>query len=72
MISFRPFLQLMEERRKSIYHLKRDKIVSTATLDSIRRGDKAITTDSINAICEYLNVQPGDIMEYIPDDPKNQ
>jgi DNA-binding Xre family transcriptional regulator len=72
MISFRPFLQLMEERRKSIYHLKRDKIVSTATLDSIRRGDKAVTTDSINAICAYLGVQPGDIMEYIPDDQKNQ
>ncbi len=68
MISFRPFLQLMEKRRKSIYHLKRDKIVSTATLDSIRRGDKAITTDSIDAICKYLGVQPGDIMEYLPDE----
>ena len=68
MISFRPFLQLMEKRKKSIYHLKRDKVISTATLDSIRRGDKAVTTDSINAICAYLGVQPGEIMEYVPDD----
>jgi len=58
----------MEKRKKSIYHLKRDKVISTATLDSIRRGDKAVTTDSINAICAYLGVQPGEIMEYVPDD----
>lgn len=68
MISFKPFLDLMAAREKSIYHLKRDKVISTATLDSIRRGDKAVTTDSINAICAYLGVQPGDIMEYVPDD----
>lgn len=72
MISFRPFLDLMAARGKSIYHLKRDKIISTATLDSIRRGDRAITTDSIDAICAYLNVQPGEIMEYIPNEKKEE
>jgi putative transcriptional regulator len=70
MISFKPFFELMERNGKSIYHLKRDKVISTSTLDAIRLGDKAITTDSVDAICRYLNCQPGDIMEYVPDEPQ--
>lgn len=29
-----------------------------------------INTDTINKICSALNVQPGEIMEYIADDPE--
>ena len=28
---------------------------------------KRITTDSIAALCEALNCQPGDLLEYVPD-----
>ena len=29
--------------------------------------NRAISTDTLNRICEYLHVQPGEIMEWIPD-----
>lgn len=29
--------------------------------------NKPMNTDIINKVCEYLKVQPGDIMEWIPD-----
>lgn len=29
-----------------------------------------ITLGTINAICRYLNCQPGDIMEYVEDEPE--
>lgn len=29
--------------------------------------NKSITTDILNRICEYLKVQPSEIMEWIPD-----
>lgn len=29
---------------------------------------KSVTTETINKLCKLLNCQPGDIMEYIPDD----
>ena len=29
--------------------------------------NRTISTDTINRICEYLHVQPSEIMEWIPD-----
>ena len=30
--------------------------------------NKPMNTDIINKVCEYLHVQPSDIMEWIPDE----
>ena len=30
---------------------------------------KAIRFTTLEAICNYLDCQPGDILEYVPDDP---
>ena len=60
-ISFKKLLVLLNER----YHLKRDKVIGTATLDKIRKDEGNIDTRSIDRICDYLNCQPGDIMEFI-------
>lgn len=38
-------------------------IISSPTLAKLSKGE-TIKTDIIDKICEYLNVQPGDIMEY--------
>ena len=29
--------------------------------------DRSVTTDTLNKVCEYLHVQPSEIMEWIPD-----
>lgn len=29
--------------------------------------NRTISTDTLNKVCEYLKVQPGEIMEWIPD-----
>jgi len=67
-ISFQKLLNLLESRGISLYHLKRDKVVGTATLDKLRKGEGHVDTRSIESICRYLNCQPGDIMEYIPEE----
>ena len=67
MIVFSRFINLMQERDISIYHLVRDRVIGRATLDKIRKNEGHIDTRSINAICKYLDCQPSDIMEYIPD-----
>lgn len=45
--------------------LRKDKIMSQATMQNIRQG-KGITTDTINTICLILRCQPSDIIEIIP------
>lgn len=81
-ISFEKLKKLLDDQGKSIYRLKSEKIIGTATIDKIRSGmlmgrpfpdgtkRKNIDTASIDAICEYLNCQPGDIMEYVEDEEK--
>lgn len=63
-IVFNKMMTLLEERGISIYRLKTDKVIGTATIDKIRKNDGNLDTRSIAAICEYLDCQPGDIMEY--------
>lgn len=45
---------------------KKDKILGQATWKNIHDG-KHIDTRTIETLCKYLNCQPGDILEYIPD-----
>ena len=33
--------------------------------------DNKVDAKTINQICQLLNCQPGDILEYIPDEPEN-
>lgn len=41
------------------------KIVSSPTLAKLSKGD-TVNTEIIDKLCEYLQVQPENIMEYIP------
>ncbi len=34
--------------------------------------NRIISTDTLNKVCEYLHVQPGEIMEWIPDAEYNK
>lgn len=45
--------------------IRKDKILSQATMQNIRQG-KGITTDTINTICLILRCQPSDVIEIIP------
>jgi len=66
-IIFDKLLTLMKDKGLTTYRIRKDKIISEGTLQSIRNG-KSITTDSIASLCQALNCQPGDILEYVPDD----
>jgi len=67
MIVYDKLLKIFEERGITTYVLKRDKILGQATYQAIKNGRGGLDYRSINRICQALNVQPGDIMEYVPD-----
>ena len=58
---------LLKEKNKTMYDLRKDKIVGTATLEKMRKGIGHVDTRSIESLCEYLDCQPGDLMEYVKD-----
>ena len=55
---------LLKEKGLTMYTLRRDGVVGTATLEKMRKGIGHIDTRSLESLCEYLDCQPGDIMEY--------
>ena len=65
-IVYNKLLALMESKGLTTYQIRKNKIISESTLQNIRQG-KRITTDTIASLCDALDCQSGDILEYVPD-----
>ena len=62
-------LKLLKEAGYSTYRLQKEKLLATTTLVKLRHNNTTITVESLNAICDMLQCQPGDLMEWYPADP---
>ncbi len=71
-ITYNKLYKLMEQKNITMYKLRKDKIVGTVTYQRLS-GNKpgSIDTRTIENLCRYLDCQPGDIMEYVPDGEEN-
>lgn len=60
---------MMARRRMSLTELSERVGITLANL-SILKNDRAraMRFETLDAICRALNCQPGDILEYVPDD----
>ena len=70
-ICFDKALKLMEVQGINSYTLKKTKAISQGVLTKLRRN-QCLTTETINNLCKLLSCQPGDLMEYIPDEEAQQ
>ena len=68
-ISYNKLLKIFEERRITGYTIKKENIIGQASYKKIKEGGQ-IDTRTIAKLCAYLHCQPGDILEYIPDEDK--
>ena len=66
MIVYRKLDELLQERKISKNKLGKETGISTNIISKISKNE-GFKTETINRICEYLEVQPGEIMEWIPD-----
>lgn len=66
-IKYDKLFVLLKEKGYSSYRLRKEKLISQATLQKLRTGEGIIDTRTITRLCEMLNCQPGDIMEYVED-----
>lgn len=60
-------LSMLKEKGYSTYILRKEKLLSEGAIQSIRKGEP-ISWDNIHKLCILLNCQPGDIMEYVPEE----
>lgn len=66
MIKYDKLITILQENKINGYTIKKNKIIGQSAYKKILEGGH-IDTRTIDRICAYLNCQPGDIMEYIPD-----
>ena len=67
MLKFDKAFELMKKKGLTIYKIRKEKIITETTLQRMRQNGN-VTTDAIANLCKALNCQPGDLMEYVPDD----
>lgn len=67
-IKYNKLFELLSEKGLTMYSLRKNKVIGTETLEKMRKGIGHIDDRSINRLCEFLNCQPGDIMEYVEED----
>ena len=60
-------IKAFKEKGISTYIMRKEKILSESTIQKLREG-KGIAWENIETICRLLECQPGDIIEYIPDE----
>lgn len=73
MLSFAPLSLLLQQKGINKTTLKADKVLNGGTYTIIAKAmtipiNEGVSISAINAICKYLNCQPGDILEYVPDE----
>lgn len=63
-ISYEKLKSKLSEAGLTTYVIRKNKIVGQSTLYNINH-DLPINTDTICKLCEVLNCQPGDLLEYV-------
>ena len=60
-------LRALKQNGYNSTKIRREQLLSESTLQTLREGE-SISWKNIESICNLLNCQPGDIMEYTPDE----
>ena len=67
MISYKPFYDTLYKQGITEYYLIFKQGMSANTLHRIKHGE-AISTKTLNVLCEILKCNVSDIIEYVPDE----
>ena len=60
---------MMAKRKKGLTELASEVDITMANLSILKNNKaKAVRFTTLEAICKALNCQPGDILEYVPDE----
>lgn len=67
MISYRPFYETLFKKGITEYQLIFKQGLSANTLHRMKHGE-AISTKTLNVLCEILGCSVSEVIEYVPDE----
>ena len=66
-ISYQKLFDLLETNGWTTYKIRKEKLIGQGTVTALKSGTGGLDSKTISKICARLNCQPGDLMEYVPD-----
>ena len=67
-ISYDKLFDLLKQKGYTTYRIRKENLIGQGTLTALRNGTGGLDAKTIDRICRVLECQPGDIMEYIPEE----
>ncbi len=67
-------VNILAELKKAGYpttRIRRERLLAEGTVQKIREGKIAMTLESLGVICDILECQPGDLVEWVRDEELN-
>lgn len=64
-IKYDKLLVLLKEKGWNTTRIRREKLIGQATLTALRNKTGGLDHRTISKICDALDCQPGDVMEYM-------
>ncbi len=64
-------MKALKEKGVTTYAMRKDKLLSESTIQKLRKGI-GVSWENLDTLCKLLQCQPGDIVEYIPDEPTEE
>ena len=68
MISYQKLFDKLKEEGWSFYRVRQERLIGQGTLTHLRNQSGGLDSKTLDKICRTFNCQPGDLMEYIPDE----
>lgn len=66
MIVYKDILEQLTAAGYTTYKIRKDKLIPESTMQKLRTNG-AVTTETLDKLCELLRCQPGDLLEYVPE-----
>lgn len=60
-------LEMLKDAGYTTYRIKKEKLLAESTVQKLR-NDEMVSIDNISRLCQVLQCQPGDIIEFIPEE----
>jgi len=61
-------LEALKNIGYSTYQIRQNNILNQSTVTKLRNNETTLTLVNINKLCKLLDCQPGDLLEYVPDE----
>ena len=64
-IVYTKLFDLLKAKGYTTYRIRQEKLIGQGTLTALKNGTGGLDAKTIARLCEILDCQPGDLMEYV-------